>query len=360
MALVELNRISKSYDGKAFAVKHLDLRCNSGEMIALLGPSGCGKTSTLKMIAGLESPSSGTIQFNQKDVTALSSAQRNIAMVFEDYALYSHLSVFENIAFPLRVKKQKNPDIHRIVTQMLDLLRLQDIRDVQVNTLSGGAQQRVSIGRALVRHPEVILFDEPLSHLDADQRVQLRTEIKRLQIINGLTSVLVTHDQTEAISMADVVAVMDGGVLAQVDSPQGIYDSPSNLFVAGFIGEPPMNFIKATLPWDSSQEVMLGIRPEHIRLANTNGSFTQLPLQLHAQITDVEPLGDRDVLTLNSALPSQSGHLLMEIQGPSENITGSHVSVVIAADKIHVFDTQTELKMHMSPQAIQSIWAQWS
>jgi ABC-type sugar transport system ATPase subunit len=360
MALVELNQISKSYDGNAFAVKHLDLRCNDGEMIALLGPSGCGKTSTLKMIAGLESPTSGTIQFNGQDVTALTSAQRNIAMVFEDYALYSHLSVFENIAFPLRVKKHKNPDIQRIVTQMLELLRLQDIRDVQVNTLSGGAQQRVSIGRALVRHPEVMLFDEPLSHLDADQRVQLRTEIKRLQIMNGLTSVLVTHDQTEAISMADVVAVMNGGVLAQVDTPQGIYDSPNNLFVAGFIGEPPMNFIEATLPWDSKQTVILGIRPEHIGLSNTNTSKTESQLLLHAQITDVEPLGDRDVLTLISALPSQSGHLLMEVQGPSKLAAGSHVSVTIAAQKIHVFESKTQKNMNLKPHAIQSIWAQWS
>ena len=221
LAELELQHLSKSYDGRSFAVRDLDLRCPQGQMLALLGPSGCGKSSTLKMVAGIEAVSSGRVLFDGVDVTARSSAGRNVAMVFEDYSLYPHLSVFDNIAFPLQVRGVSGAALARRVDAVVAMLGLQPLLHAPVRSLSGGAQQRVSIGRALVRDPALVMFDEPLSHLDGDQKVALRTEIRRLQSTAGLTSVLVTHDQTEAMAMADRIAVMNDGVLQQVGQRTG-------------------------------------------------------------------------------------------------------------------------------------------
>jgi len=215
MASIRIERVSKRY-GAVEAVRDLSLLCADGELLALLGPSGCGKTSTLKMLAGIEDVSAGDIYFGDRSVTALDAAQRNVAMVFEDYALYPHLTVAQNIAFPLEIRGRPRDEIRRATEGALALLGLAASRDTNVRLLSGGAQQRVGIGRALVRRPAVILFDEPLSHLDGTQKSQLRAEIKRLQQETGVTGVLVTHDQTEAMAMADRVAVMDRGVLQQV------------------------------------------------------------------------------------------------------------------------------------------------
>ena len=288
MSSIAFVSISKRY-GTVDAVKQLDLSCDAGEMLALLGPSGCGKSTTLKMAAGIEEVTSGEIYFGDRPVTRLAPGERNIAMVFEDYALYPQMTVWENVAFPLKVRGVGGQPAAQRIGEVLQLLGLRQLANRDVKGLSGGAQQRVAIGRALVRDPDVILFDEPLSHLDADQKVQLRAEIKRLQKLRQVTSILVTHDQTEAIAMADRVAVMNHGVLQQVGAPQDIYERPANLFVANFIGEPPMNLPRADIGeggklmgrgWSidlnpqqgallagrKETSVVAGIRPEHIVL----------------------------------------------------------------------------------------------
>lgn len=352
MAEVQLRQVTKSYDGHNLAVHSLDLRCPQGQMLALLGPSGCGKSSTLKMVAGIEPVTSGEILFDGVDVTDLDSAGRNIAMVFEDYALYPHMSAFENIAFPLRVRRVPSAEVDRKVNEAIDMLGLQSVIGVPVRTLSGGAQQRVSIGRALVRDPALVMFDEPLSHLDADQKVMLRTEIRRLQTTAGLTSVLVTHDQTEAMAMADRIAVMSHGVLQQIGSPRELYETPSNLFVAGFIGESPMNFFAASVDGgaihlDDAPQVAvplalpshcahvatltLGIRPEDVRLHHVPG---EAALTLPARVTDRECCGDRDVLRL--ALGNR--HFNVEVPSPTRVRVGDVVDCHLPAVRLHGFD----------------------
>lgn len=360
MAGLSLEGVWKRY-GAVEAVRDLSLACAQGEMLALLGPSGCGKSSTLKMIAGIEPVSGGAIRFDSTDVSALDPARRNVAMVFEDYSLYPHLSVAGNVAFPLEVRGADRDTIRLRVDAALELLGLAEMRDANVRALSGGAQQRVAIGRALVREPALVLFDEPLSHLDADQKAQLRTEIKRLQQAAGLTSVLVTHDQTEAMSMSDRVAVMNHGVLQQVDSPERIYEWPANVFVAGFIGEPAMNLLAAAVRREGdrfalalgedleirvtpsltsrlsgrlrSQSVIAGIRPEHVRLApaaQPNG-------WLRGVVAVREPRGDTDVLTVQVG-PSV---LAVELTGPSDWREGDAVAIELPAERLHFFDAES-------------------
>ena len=257
MASLRIEQVCKRY-GAVEAVRDLSLACPDGLLLALLGPSGCGKTSTLKMLAGIEDLSAGEIYFDERPVSRLAPAARNVAMVFEDYALYPHLTVAQNIAFPLEVQGRSRHEVAPAVDAVIALLGLEALRDTGVRQLSGGAQQRVGIGRALVRQPAVLLFDEPLSHLDGAQKSRLRAEIKRLQKDAGLTSVLVTHDQTEAMAMADTVAVMDDGVLQQVGTPDDLYDRPANLFVAQFIGEPPMNLLRGRLEENGDGLVLRG------------------------------------------------------------------------------------------------------
>jgi multiple sugar transport system ATP-binding protein len=321
MSAVRFSEVWKYY-GTVEAVRDLNLICEDGEMLALLGPSGCGKSTTLKMAAGIEEVSHGDIFFDQYPVSRLAPGARNIAMVFEDYALYPHLTVFENISFPLKLRRQGSAEIARRVDPVIALLGLDEMRHDNVRALSGGAQQRISIGRALVRDPQLILFDEPLSHLDADQKIQLRAEIKRLQQTTGLTAILVTHDQTEAVAMSDRVAVMNHGVLQQVATPRTLYDAPANLFVANFIGEPPMNLLPAEIARIDGQAMLegagwrapvppaiaarlegragalvMGIRPEHVALAQHGDNA--------AAATGVvfyrEPRGDGDIVLVRLA-----------------------------------------------------------
>lgn len=352
MAEVLLQGVSKSYDGQHLAVQRLDLRCPQGEMLALLGPSGCGKSSTLKMVAGIEAVSAGRILFDGVNVTALDSAARNVAMVFEDYALYPHLSAFENIAFPLRVRGVPGAQVQRRVQQVIDMLGLGQLLKEPVRSLSGGAQQRVSIGRALVREPALVMFDEPLSHLDADQKVVLRTEIRRLQASAGLTSVLVTHDQTEAMAMADRIAVMDQGVLQQVGTPAQLYGQPANRFVAGFIGDTPMNFLPARAdtggvllvglpgapalalagPWGPAADLLVGIRPEDLGTGAPPPG--QAGLHLQVQVIDRECCGDRDVLLVACG----QAHLHLELPAPCGLQRHDTVPCWLPADRVHVFD----------------------
>lgn len=356
MAEVRLTGITKSYDGQALAVQDLDLLCPQGKMLALLGPSGCGKSSTLKMIAGIENVSSGTIEFDGVDVTELDSAERNVAMVFEDYSLYPHLSTFENIAFPLRVRSIQGVEVNKKVHAAVELLGLQEFLETPVRSLSGGAQQRVSIGRALVRDPALVMFDEPLSHLDADQKVILRTEIKRLQATAGLTSVLVTHDQTEAMAMADTIAVMDNGQLQQVGSPQTLYEHPTNLFVAGFIGDTPMNFISSSVDAHSGQislegesgalplrtsdqtrsALLLGIRPEYIQVSISDAK-PDAGFELAATVQNREPAGDRTVLMMRSGMID----FQMELPSPCQFRTNDQLRCWFRFDRLHAFDADS-------------------
>jgi ABC-type sugar transport system ATPase subunit len=348
-------------------------------MLALLGPSGCGKTTTLKMLAGIEEVSEGELWFDQRPVSKLAPAERNIAMVFEDYALYPHLTTFENIAFPLRIRGVSSAEIGRRVNQTLDLLLLSAMRDERASRLSGGAQQRISIGRALVRDPELILFDEPLSHLDGDQKVQLRSEIKRLQKTTGLSAVLVTHDQTEAVAMSDLVAIMDRGILQQVGPPEELYRYPANLFVAKFIGEPPMNLLAVEIEDDAGtlvltgkagwrialqgdlaarirgatglREATLGIRPEHLGLAALgvdNGANSH-----PGRIWWRERRGDVEVIflhLLDRSDTSASGsanadEILVELPSPSPFPEGVVVNVVFDPGSLSLFDAGTGRNM---------------
>jgi ABC-type sugar transport system ATPase subunit len=371
MASIRLASVWKKY-GDVEAVRELNLDCPQGEMLALLGPSGCGKSTTLKMVAGIESASSGDIFFDDRSVASLPPAARDIAMVFEDYALYPHLTVFQNVAFPLSIRGVEKRARNERVSEVLGILGLTGIASQGVRGLSGGAQQRVAIGRALVRDPELILFDEPLSHLDGDQKVQLRSEIKRLQGIAGTTSILVTHDQTEATAMADRIAVMNFGELQQVGPPEELYARPANLFVAEFIGEPPMNLFEATAQEDGGRMLLvgngwtaeagpalaaalgrhparnltLGIRPEHVWVhhpehAPASGGSP-------ATVAYREPRGDTDIITLHLHNPGSDAlgqRVLAEIPGPSRFHEGEQAVVVMRPEHIHPFDSATGLRI---------------
>ncbi|GLK86483.1 ABC transporter ATP-binding protein [Ancylobacter defluvii] len=367
MSSIAFESVFKRY-GEVDAVRELNLTCAAGEMLALLGPSGCGKSTTLKMAAGIESVSSGEIWFGDKPVSRLAPGERNIAMVFEDYALYPNMTVWENVGFPLKVRGITGQPASQRIGEVLQLLGLRQMADQPVRGLSGGAMQRVSIGRALVRDPEVILFDEPLSHLDADQKVQLRAEIKRLQKLRQVTSILVTHDQTEAIAMADRVAVMNHGVLQQVGAPQDLYERPANLFVANFIGEPPMNLMKAAYAgnrivgegWEVTLTtarraklpdgaIVAGIRPEHVTVsapdvAGDAGGAAR------GTIIYREPRGDADVLTVAlDAGSGPGGKLVAEIAGPTAWRAGDKVSVGLDVGRLLVFDAASEKNLEVAP-----------
>jgi multiple sugar transport system ATP-binding protein len=308
MATVTLDKISKSYDQFSI-IKDLDLKIEDGEFVVLVGASGCGKSTTLRMIAGLETTSSGSIQIGSRDVTDIGPGQRNCAMVFQNYALYPHMTVAENIGFGLRLRGKSKTEIATTTQKAATSLGLQDLLHRKPKALSGGQRQRVAIGRAIVREPDVFLFDEPLSNLDAKLRIEMRSEIKALHRRMGSTIVYVTHDQVEAMTMADRVVVMDKGKIIQAASPLELYEKPANIFVAGFIGAPSMNFIECevvvrasklslfisenmSLPiieefarkrgLEPNQKVVLGLRPEHV----TRGTG---PVEI--MVKSIEPLG---------------------------------------------------------------------
>ncbi len=258
MAEVAFSDVDKVYDNGVQAVFGLSMEVHDGEFMVLVGPSGCGKTTALRMVAGLEEISDGTISIGGRVVNQLSPKERDIAMVFQNYALYPHLSVGENIAFGLRLRKEPKSVINERVAWAAQMLDLAAYLDRKPKELSGGQRQRVAMGRAIVRHPQVFLMDEPLSNLDAKLRVQMRADIAHLQTELGTTTLYVTHDQVEAMTMGHRVAVMNKGLLQQVDAPQRLYDRPDNLFVAGFIGTPPMNLVEATVSTNGGVSVDLG------------------------------------------------------------------------------------------------------
>ena len=266
MAEVAFRGVTKVYPGGARAVSGMDLDIGDGEFVVLVGPSGCGKTTALRMLAGLETITEGTIRIGDTVVNHMAPKDRDIAMVFQNYALYPHLTVFDNIAFGLRLRKTPKDEIDERVRHAAEVLGLEDFLERKPRALSGGQRQRVAMGRAIVREPQAFLMDEPLSNLDAKLRVQMRAEISSLQDELGVTTVYVTHDQIEAMTMGDRVAVMRKGELQQVAPPQELYDSPVNLFVAGFIGSPTMNMMEATVEEDASGGLALAIGDQRLAL----------------------------------------------------------------------------------------------
>lgn len=256
MAKVVLENVHKNYGTQEDAVKGASFTCNEGEFMVLLGPSGCGKTTTLRMITGLETITSGKIFIGDRLVNKLSPQERNVAMAFETYALYPPLTVYENIAFPLQVMKLSTDEIKKRVLEVAESLSITDILDMMPDNLAGGQMQRVSLARALVRNPTVFLMDEPLSHVDADVRHRARAEIKHMQVVSGETVIYVTHDQVEAVALADRIIVMDLGVIQQVGTSQELYFEPANLFVAGFIGEPPINILECRLAIEEGKLIL--------------------------------------------------------------------------------------------------------
>jgi len=329
MAGVAFDQVGKVYPGGARAVSEFDLDVRDGEFMVLVGPSGCGKTTALRMVAGLEEISEGEVRIGERVVNHVPSRDRDIAMVFQSYALYPHLNVYDNIAFGLKLKKVPKDEIERRTRDAARVLDLEPYLDRKPRALSGGQRQRVAMGRAIVRQPQAFLMDEPLSNLDAKLRVQMRAVIAKLQQDLGVTTIYVTHDQVEAMTMGDRVAVMRKGELQQVDTPQTLYDRPLNLFVAGFIGSPAMNMLEATLEkrdggglaahvgsqvleLDSSlmgrlpaladyagRTVVIGIRPEDLEDASLNGGGTQ-GSRLRGEVVLREALGSEIVIHMTT------------------------------------------------------------
>ncbi|HEU4354445.1 MAG TPA: sn-glycerol-3-phosphate ABC transporter ATP-binding protein UgpC [Actinomycetota bacterium] len=318
MATITFDGVTKVYPGGTEAVQDLDLAIEDGEFMVFVGPSGCGKSTALKMVAGLEGVTDGTIAIGDRVVNELPPRDRDVAMVFQDYALYPHMTVYDNLAFSLKIRKVAKTAIDERVRETADILGIEDLLDRRPKALSGGQRQRVAMGRAIVREPQAFLMDEPLSNLDAKLRVQMRAEIRRIQTTLGVTTIFVTHDQTEAMTMGDRVAVIKKGRLQQVDTPQVLYEEPVNLFVAGFIGSPAMNMVEAELERDDhgasirfgstrlqlepafqtrhpqlkafEGRVVLGIRPEHIQDERFAGIEPE-GRRLRAEIQLLESLG---------------------------------------------------------------------
>jgi multiple sugar transport system ATP-binding protein len=288
MAEIVLEDVSKVYGDGITAISDLDLNVKDGEFMVLVGPSGCGKTTALRMVAGLESISEGTIKIDERVVNTVPPKERDIAMVFQNYALYPHMSVYDNMGFGLKLRKLPKEEIDRRVREAASILGLEEFLDRKPKALSGGQRQRVAMGRAIVREPKAFLMDEPLSNLDAKLRVQMRSEISRIQDEIGVTTLYVTHDQVEAMTMGDRVAVIRKGVLQQVDTPQFLYDHPQNLFVAGFIGSPAMNMVEADL-----------IREDGSAAVEFGGVRLELPEEVFAERPDLRAFeGKRVILGL--------------------------------------------------------------
>ena len=292
MATLTLENVKKSF-GQTDVIHGVSVDVADGEFIVIVGPSGCGKSTLLRMVAGLETVSSGEIQIGGRRVNDVEPMDRDIAMVFQNYALYPHMSVFENMAYGLKIAKVPRPEIEQRVQQAARLLQLEPYLKRKPRELSGGQRQRVAMGRAIVRKPAVFLFDEPLSNLDAKLRVQMRLEIKALQRELGVTALYVTHDQVEAMTMADRMIVMNGGVADQIGKPLDVYANPATEFVAGFIGSPPTNFLNGDLIADAANQ-RVGIRPEHLRLSE--GGSTRLT----ARVSYAEALGAETLVHLKA------------------------------------------------------------
>ncbi|WP_439596905.1 ABC transporter ATP-binding protein [Falsiroseomonas sp.] len=345
-AEVTFSKVRKAF-GNAVAVRELDLAIGAGEFVSLLGPSGCGKTTSLRMLAGLEFPTSGTISIGGRVVNDVAPGKRDVAMVFQSYALYPHMTVGENIAYPLKKQGMARGEREAQVKRIAAMLKLEALLDRKPRQLSGGQQQRVALGRALVRSPKVFLLDEPLSNLDAKLRAHMRAELIELHRQLGRTFVYVTHDQLEAMTMSDRIAVMEGGELRQFAPPREVYDRPANLFVASFIGTPPMNIVHGefngrvfrhpaiTVPFHvtgAPTKVALGVRPEDVLLGE--GPF-------RATVRVVEPTGHETIVMLDA----EGASLTARAPAESHLRPGEIVPFALRADRLHLFDATTELRL---------------
>jgi multiple sugar transport system ATP-binding protein len=359
MAQVLIRSLNKMYDD-VHAVKDVNLDIRDKEFLVLVGPSGCGKTTTLRMVAGLESITSGEIMIGNTVVNNLPPMDRDIAMVFQNYALYPHMSVYDNMAFGLKMRKFDRGEIGKRVQEAAEILGIQKLLARKPRQLSGGQRQRVALGRAIVRHPQVFLFDEPLSNLDAKLRVQMRVELKKLHNRLSTTAVYVTHDQVEAMTLGDRVVVMKDGVVQQVGEPLELYNTPVNRFVAGFIGSPAMNFAKVRMSADGAmraqhagfgidvppeiaprlrpyadREVTLGVRPEDLRLANGSDPAG---LCIDAVVEVVERLGSEILLDLQ--VGGQS--MVASVEPTVRAQHGDKIRLAFRPDRLHFFDATSE------------------
>jgi multiple sugar transport system ATP-binding protein len=385
MADIVLDKVSKQFADGTLAVKDVDLEIADGEFIILVGPSGCGKSTTLNMIAGLEDISSGELRIAGARMNEKSPKDRDIAMVFQSYALYPNMTVRENMAFPLRLAKMDKQTIQQKVNDAANMLELTPFLDRKPGALSGGQRQRVAMGRAIVRNPKAFLMDEPLSNLDAKLRVQMRTTVARLQRQLGTTTVYVTHDQTEAMTLGDRVVVMRNGIVQQVGDPQVLYDNPTNLFVAGFIGSPSMNFVPADLEdgklrsalgdldltdrlrrqlsdQQSGRELILGIRPEHfedvslvdddsrtrgavytgqVDVIESMGSDKYVYFELTGPLASAAELEELAADTGATDLPGSGTQLVTRLSAESSISEGQPAKVWFDLDKVHLFDPET-------------------
>jgi multiple sugar transport system ATP-binding protein len=361
MARVLIRNLNKKYD-EVHAVKGVNLEIRDREFVVLVGPSGCGKTTTLRMVAGLESITSGDVLIGDTVVNDLPPMDRDIAMVFQNYALYPHMSVYDNMAFGLKMRKFARPEIEKRVREAADILGIGDYLKRKPRQLSGGQRQRVALGRAIVRHPQVFLFDEPLSNLDAKLRVQMRVELKKIHDRLGTTAVYVTHDQVEAMTLGDRVVVMKDGLVQQVGEPLELYNRPANRFVAGFLGSPAMNFakvgvaeengeicavtdgIRLTLPSPIAarlrpyvgEEVTLGIRPEDLRVVSSGESDG---LSFPAVVEVIERLGSQTLLDVKVG----GGAMVAAVEPAFQTKVREQLHLALDAEQLHFFDGRSEI-----------------
>jgi len=370
MASIDFNGVSKRFPNGTLAVDDMNLTVSDGEFMIFVGPSGCGKTTALRMVAGLEEVTSGEIRIGDRVVNDIEPPDRDIAMVFQNYALYPHMSVEDNMSFPLRMQRVSRGDVRARVREVAELLGIGELLARKPRELSGGQRQRVAMGRAIIRHPQVFLMDEPLSNLDAKLRVQMRGELAKLHRRLGVTTIYVTHDQTEAMTLGERVVVLNKGLVQQVDSPQGLYQRPQNTFVASFIGSPPMNFIRGRLDGDgvalgphrfalpdeiraalsaAPQEVLVGLRPEEFadpRFAGQDG-LAVLP----AEIEVTEQLGPEtyayfrvaglDVVEIGERSVELAGALSARLDPRTSAEPGQRVGLTVNLARIHLFDPES-------------------
>jgi multiple sugar transport system ATP-binding protein len=339
MAEIRLEHLTKRF-GDLVAVDDLDLTITDGSFVALLGPSGCGKTTTMNMISGLERPTNGEIYFDRRPISRVDPGRRNVGFVFQNYAIFTHMRVYDNLAFGLRVRKPKRSkeELDREVRRVAEIVGVQSALDRKAGRLSVNDMQKVALGRSMIVNPAIFLLDEPFSNLDAAFRAYMRAELKRIQHEVGQTMVYVTHDQIEAMSMADRIAVMNLGVLQQYGTPAEIYDSPSNRFVAGFVGSTQMNFLPASLadvrpPANGAERVSVGLRAENLRIVAADSPEAML----RGKVNLVEPLGAKDVVHL-----SLDRHDVRVVGTPGNRPRiGEKVGVAADLERIHFFDDES-------------------